>query len=108
MLRTHIDILKEYEAFYTHFISEFSTLPAEAKEIFHPIQSAAAYHFGEVIEKEVQAGTVKDIPIHMLFNTWIALLHYYLENKALFAPEGSVLERYEDDLVSTYLSLILI
>ncbi len=108
LLRAHIGILKEYEAFYTHLISELPTLPAEAKEIFLPIQSVTAYHFGEVIEKAVRAGTVKDIPVHMLFNTWIALIHYYLENKALFAPEGSVLTRYEDDLVRTYLALIRI
>ena len=106
LLNAHIDILKEYETFYTHLISELPSLPDEAQQTLISIHSITSHHFTEVIEKSVQAGKVKDIPSHMLFNTWIALLHYYLQNKMLFAPNTSVLDRYKDDLVSAFLSLI--
>ncbi|MFT3952713.1 MAG: TetR family transcriptional regulator [Oscillospiraceae bacterium] len=106
LLYTHIDILKEYEAFYTHLISEISALPEEANQILISVHSFTSHHFEEVITKSVQAGKIKNIPIHMIFNTWIALLHYYLQNKMLFSPENSVLDRYQDDLVSTFIALI--
>jgi len=106
LLKAHIDILKEYESFYTHLISELPSLPSEAQQTLISIHSITSHHFAEVIEKAAQKGEIKDIPPHMLFNTWIALLHYYLQNKNLFAPNGSVLARYQDSLVSTYLALI--
>ena len=63
------------------------------------------HHFAEVIEKAVQTGRMKDIPFHMLYYIWIRLLHYYLQNKTLFAPETSVSDRCKDDLVRTFISL---
>lgn len=106
LLNAHIDILKEYETFYTHLITEMPSLPSEAQQTLISIHSITSHHFSEVIEKAIQKGEIKDIPFHMLFNTWIGLLHYYLQNKILFAPETSVLDRYKEDLVSTFLSLI--
>jgi len=105
MLYAHIEILKEYESFYTHLILELPSLPDEAQQTLISIHSITSHHFAEVIEKAVQTGKIKDIPFHMLFNTWIGLLHYYLQNKMLFAPETSVLDRYKDDLVRTFVSL---
>ena len=106
LLNAHIDILKEYETFYIHLISELPSLPPQAKQMLISIHSFTSQHFSEAIEKAVQKGTVKDIPSHMLFNTWIALLHYYLQNKDLFAPEESVLTRYKEILISSYIALI--
>ena len=108
LLHAHINILKEYETFYTHLILELPSLPEEAKQTLIQIHSLTSHHFSIVIEKAIQTGEIKDIPSHMLFNTWIALLHYYLQNKNLFAPDEteSVLTCYQDTLVSTYLALI--
>ena len=106
LLTAHIDILKEYETFYTHLISDLPALPNEAQQALISIHSITSQHFAESIEKAIQTEEIKDIPFHMLFNTWIALLHYYLQNKDLFAPKESVLTRYQDTLISVYLALI--
>ena len=49
---------------------------------------------------------MRKLPIHLLFNTWLGLVHYYLMNADLFAPGESVLSRYQDELVSHFLALI--
>ena len=106
LLYTHIGILEEYESFYKNLISEISMLPEGTKTMLLTLQSMTSYHFDAVIGRERRRGTVKDIPLHMLFNTWIALLHYYLQNSELFAPGKSVLRRRKDELINTYISLI--
>jgi len=106
LLCAHIDILNEYETFYTHLISDLPSLPTEAQQTMISIHSIASYHFAASIEKGIQNEEIKNIPSHMLFNVWISLLHYYLQNKVLFAPKESVLTRYKDTLISTYLALI--
>ncbi|SHJ37402.1 TetR/AcrR family transcriptional regulator [Lutispora thermophila] len=107
LLKEHLKVLKEYETFYSRLISEINILPDEAKNTFAIIQSTVAFHFASVIECEIEKGTVKKLPIHMLFNTWLGLVHYYLLNKDFFSESNeSVIERYSSELLSTYLNLI--
>ncbi len=106
LLSAHIDVLTKYEAFYSKLISELSSLPDETRLLLVTLQSAMSHHFGEAIEQMHKAGTVKDIPLHMLFNTWLGLLHYYLQNRDLFAPGASVLKSRRDELINSYVKLI--
>lgn len=54
----------------------------------------------------MREGLIKEMPMHLLFNTWMGLVHYYLENGELFAPEGNVLGRYGETLIGFYLKMI--
>jgi len=107
LLNEHLDVLAENEAFYSRLISEKDRLPEEAKNTFVLIQSTVAFHFSSVIEREIEKGTVKKLPVHMLFNTWLGLVHYYLLNREFFSDsKESVIKRYRTELLSTYLNLI--
>lgn len=99
--------LEEYEAFYTRLISEKNILPEEAKNTFAFIQSTVAIHFSIVIEREINKGTVKKLPIHILYNTWFGLVHYYLMNEDFFSGSNeSIIKRYGQELLYTYLKSI--
>lgn len=106
LLHAHISVLEEYEPFYKKLISEISSLPDETRTILVSLQSTISLHFSVTVEKARQTGIVKDIPLHMLFNTWIGLLHYYLQNSDLFAPGESVLKHRRDELVNSFVTLI--
>jgi len=107
LLNEHLDVLAENEAFYSRLISEKDRLPEEAKNTFVLIQSTVAFHFSSAIEREIEKGTVKKLPVHMLFNTWLGLVHYYLLNREFFSDsKESVIKRYRTELLSTYLNLI--
>ncbi|MNO89757.1 DNA-binding transcriptional repressor AcrR [compost metagenome] len=106
LLYAHISILQKYEAFYQKIILEIASLPNETREILISLQSTMSWHFSNVIEQSQKAELIKKIPLHMLFNTWIALLHYYLQNADLFAPDTSVLNCCRDELVNTFVTLI--
>jgi hypothetical protein len=109
ILNEHLSVLEVYEAFYARLITERSCLPEEAKSVFAAIQSTVAFHFSNVMEREIAKGTVKKLPIHMLFNTWLGLVHYYLLNKEFFSsPSESVIKKHRVELVSAYLDLISI
>ena len=107
LLHAHILILEEYESFYKNLISEISALPDGTKTMLLSLHSMTSYHFDAVFRREKRRGRIKDIPLHMLFNTWLGLLHYYLQNSELFAPKKSVLKRRKDELVNTFISLIV-
>ena len=106
LLNLHIGVLIKHEAFYNRLIKEAIYLPVEAKNTYIAIQSTVSIHFVYVMENEIAAGRIKPIPLHLLFNTWLGLVHYYLLNGELFAPRESVLTRFKSTLIKCYLALI--
>jgi AcrR family transcriptional regulator len=106
LLDMHINLLIQHEDFYKRMIMEMVYLPEEAKNTFIAIQSTLSVHFLQVLEDEIGAQRIKNIPLHLLFNTWLGLVHYYLLNGELFAPQGSVLKRYKSTLIECYMALI--
>ncbi len=106
LLETHLNILSKHENFYIHLISEKSLLPEDVRMTLVNIQFNFAFHFNRIIEGEIQNHTVKSIPVYMVFNTWIGLIHYYLLNKDLFSPDEPLLKRYSLELIATLLELI--
>ena len=106
LLSMHIDVLIKHEDFYKRLIKETVYLPEETKNTFIAIQSTVSIHFLQALEEKMAEGKIKDVPFHMIFNTWMGLVHYYLLNSDLFAPNGSVLRLYKDTLIKCFLTLI--
>jgi len=106
ILSAHLEGIMEFEPFYTRLVIENRLLPQEARVAWVSIQSAVAFHFGEVFERERRESDYADIPTYMLFNMWLGLVHYYLMNGDLFAPEGGVIKRYGDTIIENYIKLI--
>ncbi|MDP4146900.1 MAG: TetR/AcrR family transcriptional regulator [Bacillota bacterium] len=106
VLRAHLTGLIEFEQFYTRLIIERRLLPEGVNSTYIMIQSTISFHISMAAEKEMQQGIIHKSPIHLLYNTWIGLIHYYLTNGDLFSPNGSVLKEYGDELLCHYMSLI--
>ncbi|MCL2295927.1 MAG: TetR/AcrR family transcriptional regulator [Methanomassiliicoccaceae archaeon] len=106
LLEMHIDVLIRHEDFYKRLIKETVYLPEETKNTFIAIQSTVSIHFLQALEKKMSEGKIKNVPFHMIFNTWLGLVHYYLLNSDLFTPKGSVLKQYKNSLIECFLTLI--
>lgn len=105
-LRAYLNVLVRYEKFYTRLITERSSLPEDSQLTFANIGSITAYHFSEAVERERKVRQIKNIPVHLMFNTWMGLIHYYLLNKDFFSPDMSLLEKYSPELTAVFLELI--
>lgn len=106
ILKAHINGLIEFEKFYTRLIIERRLLPESASNIYVIIQSSISFHIGEVLKEEIAKGKIIDTPIHLLFNSWVGLIHYYLTNGDLFTNDESILNNYSQDLINHYIKLI--
>ncbi len=106
LLYAHIQVLEGYEPFYKGLIKEMPFLPDDAKNMVIALQSILSRHFNVAIERGKREGVIKEIPLHIIFNTWIGLVHYYLQNSDLFAPGESVLKRCKNELVNSFMVLI--
>jgi len=106
VLKSHLDAIRESEGFYARLAVETPLLPSEARLSLVLIQSDIAFHLSPAIEADAKAGSVKAMPLPLLFNTWVGLLHYYLANRELFAPDASLLESRGEELLDHFMSLI--
>jgi AcrR family transcriptional regulator len=106
LLAAHIEGIREQEAFYTRLVVETRNLPEIARLMLISIQSAISFHLSRAFDREMKKGDIQSVPVSLLFNTWIGLVHYYLTNSDLFAPDGSVMERYGPQLVIHFSNLI--
>lgn len=104
-LGAHIDVLSEYELFYSRLVEEQAKLPAAARSTFLCMQSAVSHHLGILLQNDAR---VREIPQFIIFNCWIGLLHYYLLNRQMFCSEvdGSVLQRHKTVLVGSFMQMI--
>ncbi|NPV92840.1 MAG: TetR/AcrR family transcriptional regulator [Firmicutes bacterium] len=106
ILIAHLQGLIEFEPFYTRLVIEGRLLPDRARQTLVVIQSAISLHISQAAEAEMEEGLIRKTPIHLLFNTWMGLVHYYLANGDLFSPRGSVLLQHGPALIDHYLNLI--
>ena len=106
ILEAHVDGLALFESFYSRLVIEGPMLPEQARQELFMIQSAVSFHLGGAIEREISSGKLKRVPVHLIFNTWIGLIHYYLANKDMFSSGGPVLSRYRGELIDCFMTLI--
>jgi len=106
VLEAHLKGISEYETFYTRVVSEGRLLHESARNSWIVIQSTISFHIIQVAEREIEALKIRAMPVDLLFNTWIGLIHYYLVNGDMFAPGDLVLARYSQQLVEHYMNLI--
>jgi AcrR family transcriptional regulator len=106
VLETHLKAIAEREDFYARLAVEAPLLPPRARESLIAIQSAICFHLSPALEGDIRAGRVREQPLHLFFNTWAGLLHYYMANGELFAPGASVIRRRGPELLEYFMSLI--
>lgn len=106
ILSAHLAGIMEFEPFYTGLVIENHFLPLPARDAWINLQSAISFHFSQAIERESKAGIIVKVPTYLLFNMWTGLVHYYLANGDLFAPDGKVIERYGETMIENYMKMI--
>lgn len=106
VLKAHLQTLAEFEGFYISLIVDLPHLPNAVKSRFFILQSAISQRINLEAQKEIKLEKIKNIEGYKLFNTWIALLHYYLVNKEIFSPKRSVIDSLGNDLLKHFLNLI--
>ncbi len=103
LLTAHLEGISEFEPFYTRLVIENRLLPQKARDAWVSVQSAIALHFSRAAVLEAECA---DKDSTLLFNTWTGMVHYYIVNSDLYAPEGGIIDRYGARLVGFFMSMV--
>ena len=105
VLHANLKGIGMYESFYTRLLLEARLLPQAARDSFVLIQSVLSLHFTRALTRE-EAAARTGIPAYVLFSMWVGLVHHYLQNGDLFSPEGGVIARHGEMMLTSYLRLL--
>ena len=108
VLRAHLQCIQECEATYAALLRESRLLPEDVLRTWVGVQSAIAVHLAEPAQAAMDSGRIHAMPMHLVYNTWVGLVHHYLMNRELFAPETSVIARRGDELIAHFLSMVCV
>ena len=106
LLDAHLAAIGEVEDFYVRLVTEASFLPEAARTSLVMIQSTVSYHLAKAVEASLRSGELRRLPLPLLFNTWIGLVHHYLSNRELFCPGGRLIEAKGAELAAHFVSLV--
>lgn len=106
VLKAHLEVLEKYEDFYSRIVREETYLPSYVQSLFFILHAAVSQKIFMSAEKEMKTGNIRKFDKHMLFNTWISLVHYYIAHKELFAPKESVIREKKSELLNHFMKLI--
>lgn len=102
VLQAHLETIQEFENFYRELVKALPYLPLQIQGSFFLLQSGIAHYFQKSL-KEIQSLYPKDL----LFNSWLAILHYYLSHHALFSPDGQVIKTYGEIIKTFFISFYI-
>jgi AcrR family transcriptional regulator len=108
VLHAHVQAIAEQEALYACFIAERQRLPRGSRARLVILQSAVAYYFRDAAQRELQAGRLRRLPLGLLFNSWLGLLHHYVCNRDLFTEGDSALAERGGALIDHFLAMVTV
>jgi AcrR family transcriptional regulator len=106
ILKIHLKVIEKHENFYARLLIENALLPGEVRGTLINLQTGIAYFINSAARNEMKAGDIQTMPSHLLFNTWMGLISYYLLNKDIFAGEKSVIKTKGNEILNHFLKLI--
>jgi AcrR family transcriptional regulator len=106
LLEFHLEVLTEYEDFYSRLLAEVAYLPEKVKSLVFMLNSAVSWKLYETAKPLMESGQLKSIPRPLLFNTWISLIQYYLVNRELLSDKLPILKDKKSELVNHFIKLI--
>lgn len=106
LLKAHVSVLAEFEDFYMRLISESQSLPPKIRSIVYSMNASLSYRFYRAAQILIKEGKVKKMNQASFFNTWMALINYYVLNRDLFSERTPLLKEIGEEILRHFFHLI--
>lgn len=106
LLKSHIAVLSEFEDFYMRLISESQSLPPNIRSIVYAMNASLSYRFYKAAQSLMNEAKIKKMDQASFFNTWMALINYYIMNRDLFSEKTPILKEIGEEILRHFFHLI--
>lgn len=106
ILKKYLDFLQKEEDFFSVLARELPFYPEQLRRKIIFRESLIRSKFTKVIEKGTASGSLIECDAIMANTFLFSTINYYLSLKSLFVSEGSVISKFKDKIISTFLKLL--
>ena len=85
VLSAHLRALADFEDIYFRILTEMNALPKSIQGTVFMLNAAVSWKLYEAAAPLMKAGKIKRIDQALLFNTWMALVSYYIIHRDRFS-----------------------
>ena len=106
ILDQYLNLIQTEEGFFSSLARE---LPSHKNELRRKIlfrESLIREHFHQVIEKGIKQNIYADIDIPSALTFLFGTINYYLSLKTSFVQDGSVIEKFHDQIIDVFMKIL--
>jgi AcrR family transcriptional regulator len=107
MLILYLNMLQKDEDLFSVLARELPFYPEELRRTILFRDSIIRSHFQKTIKEGIELGKYRPINVTSAVSFLFGTINYYLSLKTIFVKDGSVIQKFETSIVSTFKTLLL-
>ncbi|RLC58264.1 MAG: hypothetical protein DRH89_01520 [Candidatus Cloacimonadota bacterium] len=106
ILKQYLDLIQAEEGFFSSLARELPNYKNELRRKILFRESLIREHFHQVIENGIEQKIYADIDIASTLNFLFGTINYYLSLKTSFVQQGSVIEKFRDQIIDIFMKIL--
>lgn len=106
ILDQYLNIIQTEEGFFSSLARELPNYKAELRRKILFRESLIREHFHQVIEKGIEQNIYAKIDIPSALTFLFGTINYYLSMKTSFVQQGSVIEKFHDQIIEIFMKIL--
>ena len=106
ILKQYLDLIQAEEGFFSSLARELPNYKDELRRKILFRESLIREHFHQVIENGIEQKIYADIDIPSTLNFLFGTINYYLSLKTSFVQQGSVIEKFRDQIIDIFMKIL--
>ena len=106
ILDQYLNLIQAEEGFFSSLARELPSYKDELRRKILFRESLVREHFHQVIKKGIEDNIYAHVDIPSALTFLFGTINYYLSLKTSFTTEGSVIEKFHDQIVKTFMKIL--
>ena len=106
ILNQYLNLIQEEEGFFSSLARELPNYKNELRRKILFRESLVREHFHQAIEKGIEQNIYAEVDIPSALTFLFGTINYYLSLKTSFVQDGSVIEKFHDNIIAIFMKII--
>lgn len=106
MLEQYLNLIQEEEGFFSSLARELPSYKNELRRKILFRESLIREHFHQAIKKGIEQNAYAQVDIPGTLTFLFGTINYYLSLKTSFVQDGSVIEKFHDQIINTFMKIL--
>ncbi|RLD57980.1 MAG: hypothetical protein DRJ01_13175 [Bacteroidetes bacterium] len=107
ILARYLDLIQQQESFFSVIARELPFYSPELRRKILFRDSIIRSYFHKIISKGIETGIYRKVDVSSAVTYLFGAINYYLSFKTIYITEGSVIGKFKDSIIKTFIQLLV-